>query len=74
MCVDNGGGVDLQLRKIYKATPKPSELKLGLLRVVDDSGEDYLYPKSWFVPLRMSTALSKRINRLQEAELVEQVG
>ena len=71
MCVDDGGRVDLQVRKIYKARPKPSEMKLGLLRVVDDSGDDYLYPKSWFVPLRISPTLGKQIGQLQAEELAQ---
>jgi hypothetical protein len=56
VCVSNEGHpASLERRKIYVALRDTAAEKLGLLHVVDESGEDYLYPKSFFVrsPCRM---------------------
>ncbi len=51
ICVDNSGyEVSLERRKIYVAIPDPKAHRLGQIRVVDESGEDYLYPEKNFVP------------------------
>ena len=44
---------DLQPRKIYRVLPDPIAGKDNFLRVIDESGEDYLYPHRYFVPLRL---------------------
>ena len=52
ICVENEGyEVSLERRKIYEALPDPDAEKHGQIRVIDESGEDYLYPKNWFVRL-----------------------
>jgi hypothetical protein len=49
VCVDNDGyAVSLEKRKIYVSFRDVSAEKQGLLRIVDESGEDYLYPKAFF--------------------------
>ena len=49
VCVNNKGyQASLELRKIYEAIPDTGAARHHLLRVIDDSGEDYLYPKSFF--------------------------
>lgn len=49
-CLDNSGyEVSLEARKVYLALPDPDSEKLGLLRVVDESGDDYLFPKQRFI-------------------------
>lgn len=50
VCVRNEGCEDLQLRKLYQILPDEAAEKSGLLRVLDDSGEDYLYPSENFIP------------------------
>jgi hypothetical protein len=40
---------DLELRKVYQVLPDESAAKNNYLRIVDESGEDYLYPASYFV-------------------------
>jgi hypothetical protein len=48
----NGPLADLTLGAVYKALPTPqSEHDAGLLRIIDNSGEDYLYPANYFQPL-----------------------
>ena len=49
VCVDNEGyPASLEKRKIYLALRDPAAEKHGLIRVVDESGDDYLYPKHSF--------------------------
>jgi hypothetical protein len=48
-CVEKRDCEDLEKRKIYQISPDHESEKEGYLRVVDDSGEDYLYPQSYFI-------------------------
>jgi hypothetical protein len=49
VCVNNEGySVSLERRKIYVALRDPVAEKHGLVRVIDESGDDYLYPKTFF--------------------------
>jgi hypothetical protein len=54
----------LELRKIYRLLPDENAAKDGYLRIVDESGEDYLYPESYFVivklPIEAQEALATR--------------
>jgi len=49
VCVGNSGWDDLELRKLSRVLPDPEASADGLLRVVDESGEDFLYPASCFL-------------------------
>ena len=53
LCIKNEGCHDLELRKIYEVLPDTRALKDGYLRIVDESGEDYLYPESYFIHVRL---------------------
>ena len=54
VCVDNEGyEVSLERRKIYVRTRDAAAEKLGMVRIVDESGEDYLYPNGLFVPIEL---------------------
>jgi hypothetical protein len=62
ICMDNKGyHVSLEKRKIYVALADAVALKHGQVRVIDESGEDYLYPKSLFLPITVPQALRKAI-------------
>ena len=62
ICVDNSGyEVSLERRKIYVAIPDARAEKLGQLRVIDESGEDYLYPKSSFVPATLPQSVRRAV-------------
>jgi hypothetical protein len=39
----------LEVRKVYQALPDPAAASKGFVRVIDESGEDYLYPADYFV-------------------------
>ena len=61
LCIENKECEDLEKRKIYKVLPDNKAAKEGYLRIVDESGEDYLYPQSYFIlvelPLEAQNAL-----------------
>lgn len=64
VCVDNEGNeVSLQLWKIYKPLRDNSARAEGFLRVVDESGEDYLFPEENFVPIDLPTEVRKPFER-----------
>ena len=55
ICVRNDEfPVSLEKRKIYEVLPDTAAAKRQLLRVVDESGESYLYPQSFFIPITLS--------------------
>ncbi len=53
LCVDNKDCADLEKRKIYQILPDDDAKKEGYLRVIDESGEDYLYPESYFILIQL---------------------
>jgi hypothetical protein len=54
ICINNEGyQVSLERRKIYEARPDALAEKLGQLRIIDESGEDYLYPSTYFVDIAL---------------------
>lgn len=60
MCVDNESNPEsLELRKIYRAVPDADAAKHGYVRVVDESGEGYLYPQRYFIRVVLPRALSR---------------
>ncbi len=62
LCVRNEGyPASLEVRKLYRAIPDAAALSRGLLRIVDESGEDYLYPKDFFISIALPPAARKAI-------------
>lgn len=53
LCVENKDCEDLEKRKFYKVLPDEEAEKEGYFRVIDESGEDYLYPQSYFVLVQL---------------------
>ena len=53
LCIENRDCEDLEKRKIYQILPDAESEKEGYLRVIDESGEDYLYPQSYFILVRL---------------------
>jgi hypothetical protein len=62
VCVKNEEyPASLELRKLYPTVPdKPAE-RAGLIRVIDESGEDYLYPSDYFVPIKLPRTVQKAV-------------
>lgn len=64
VCIRNDGySASLELHKIYRVLPDPEAERDGDLRVVDESGEDYLYPAEWFVMIQVPEALEASLLR-----------
>ena len=62
VCVGNAGyPASLEKRKIYVALRDPAAEKNGLLRVVDESGDGYLYPKTFFRSIALPQAVKKAV-------------
>ena len=60
VCVQNEGyPASLELLKIYRALLDDRAAKHQLIRVIDESGEDYLYPVDFFVPIELPQAVEK---------------
>jgi hypothetical protein len=53
LCIENKECEDLEKRKIYRILPDDEAAKEGYLRIVDESGEDYLYPESYFILIEL---------------------
>lgn len=62
ICLNNTGyEVSLERRKIYVAVPDPGAEKLGQIRVIDESGEDYLYDKGAFREVSLPQSLRRAV-------------
>jgi hypothetical protein len=72
VCIDNAGyPASLELHKIYRVLADADAARDGDVRIVDESGEDYLYPAEWFaaleLPRRVKSSLLRRSAQLQSA-------
>ena len=61
LCIRNEGCEDLEPRKVYQLLPDDDGAREGYVRVVDESGEDYLYPEDYFVPIELPQAAEKAL-------------
>lgn len=67
VCVRNEGYEEsLELRKIYQALEDREAEKDGLIRVIDED-EDYLYPSSWFLPIKLPSEIEAAIVEIAKA-------
>lgn len=49
LCIRNDECDDLERRKVYRIIPDEQAAEEGYIRIIDESGEDYLYPEAYFV-------------------------
>ncbi len=62
VCLKNKGyEVSLERRKIYRALPDPQAAKHRQIRVIDESGEDYLYPQDFFAPIELPQPIRRAV-------------
>ena len=62
ICVTNEGyQASLEVRKIYEVVPDRSAGEHGLVRVIDESGEDYLYPEAYFIAIDLPQSAEKAL-------------
>jgi hypothetical protein len=60
VCIKNDGyPASLEVRKIYRVLPDDRAGLHQLVRVIDESGEDYLYPEDYFTPIEIPRAAMK---------------
>ena len=58
VCIKNDEyPASLEIRKIYQTIPDTRAAEHQLIRAIDESGEDYLYPADYFVPIELSESL-----------------
>ncbi len=64
LCIQNDGyAASLEPRKLYEVLPDAEAAGLNQLRVVDESGEDYLYPAGYFAQLQLPVAIEQALRR-----------
>ncbi len=62
ICVNNSGyEASLERRKIYVSVPDARAEKLGQIRVIDESGEDYLYGKDSFLEVSLPQSVRQAV-------------
>lgn len=61
--------MDLEPRKVYQVLPDRRAARDGLRRVVDESGEDYLYPAEYFVPVKLPAAVARELVSMSNGPL-----
>lgn len=60
ICIKNEGyEADLKLRTVYRVLPDESAERSHYMRVVDETGEDYLFPADFFVPIAIPLEVEK---------------
>ena len=67
ICLKNKGSEDLVVRKVYPVLPDEHAEKQRLLRVVDESGEDYLYPAGYFFMIDVPQKVERTLKRVSVA-------
>lgn len=62
MCISNKGyPASLEVRKVYQRLVDKQAEARSLVRIIDESGEDYLYPTDFFVPIEMPAAVARSL-------------
>lgn len=62
VCLRNKGyEASLERRKIYQVLPDPDAATHGQVRVVDESGDDYLYPREFFAPIELPQPIRRAV-------------
>ena len=65
ICIRNDGYEEsLDLRKIYEVLDDAAAAKHGMIRVIDEEGEDYLYPRAWFLPIELPQNIEEALRSL----------
>lgn len=64
VCIRNQGfAASLELRKIYQVLADPDATAHHFVRIIDESGEDYLYPEDFFRPIELSQDLREALRQ-----------
>ena len=69
VCINNADyPVSLELHKIYRVLPDKDASAEGDIRIIDESGEDYLYPASNFVPIQVPQTVQESLRKVSSIE------
>lgn len=64
VCIDNSEyPASLELHKLYRVIPDGDAEREGDLRVIDESGEDYLYPSNYFAPIELPRTIVRALRK-----------
>jgi len=69
ICVNTDDPDLLTPRSVYEVLPDESSAKSGYVRVVDNEGEDYLYPKDYFVFVELPQTVQRKLRRVSHPNL-----
>jgi len=61
ICLSNENHDDLEVWKVYRLLPDPRAAEVGCLRIVDESGEDYLYPSDCFAEISLTNEVKEQL-------------
>lgn len=62
VCINNAEyPASLELHKIYRVLPDEDAALEGDVRVINESGEDYLYPAAWFIPIELPRVVERSL-------------
>ena len=65
ICINNHGyEASLEQRKLYEVLPDEQASKHGQLRVIDESGEDYLFPRKMFMDIALEEEVAERVSSI----------
>jgi hypothetical protein len=68
VCINNTGyPASLEIHKIYCVVPDADATASADIRVMDESGEDYLYPASYFAPIAVPVSVRKSIQKAAQS-------
>jgi hypothetical protein len=68
ICIQNMGSEDLILGKVYQVLADEAASRDDYIRVIDESGEDYLYPAEYFVPIALPVEAERALAAMALAE------
>lgn len=69
VCLSNKGyGASLEVGKLYRVLTDATAKRRGFVRVIDEEGEDYLYPKSFFGPVSMANDVARALSAHSEGQ------
>ena len=69
ICLDDRDESDLKMGRVYRVIDDAFAAEVKLLRIVDDSGEDYLYPRSDFRVVRLPIEIALRSLRIKKSSV-----
>jgi hypothetical protein len=65
VCIRNDGYAEsLEVRKIYEVLDDAVAASHDMLRVIDEEGEDYLYPRGWFLPIELPQNIAEALETI----------